>query len=88
MRPLGGAFGVILGVLERSWRPLGHLGGLLEASKRRLGTSGSARERLGASDRHCLCLRAGPGPETTWSCEGKSEWQGPTAHSNQRLVDY
>ena len=30
--PLGGAFGVILGVLERSWGPIGRLGGLLEAS--------------------------------------------------------
>ena len=32
MRPLRGAFGVILEVLERSWGPLGRLGGLLEAS--------------------------------------------------------
>ena len=32
MKPSGGAFGVILEVLERSWGPLGRLGGLLEAS--------------------------------------------------------
>ena len=50
MRPLGVAFEVILGVLERSWGPLGRLGGFLEASWRRLGTSGSAWERLEVSD--------------------------------------
>ena len=55
MRPLGGAFGVILGVLGRSWRPLGRLGGVLTASWH--GQTG-------------LCLRAGPGLETTWSCGG------------------
>ena len=32
MRLLGGAFGVILGVLRRSWRLLGRLGGVLAAS--------------------------------------------------------
>ena len=40
MDRLGGPFGVILGVLERSWRPLGRLGGILGASwgvLRRLG---------------------------------------------------
>ena len=46
MRPLGGAFGVILGVLERSWRPLGRLGGVLTASWGRLGVLGNAEERL------------------------------------------
>ena len=42
MRPLGGAFGVILGVLERSWKPLGRLDGVLG----RLGVLGNAEERL------------------------------------------
>ena len=32
MRPLGGAFGVILEVLDRSWGALGRLGGVLAAS--------------------------------------------------------
>ena len=41
MRPLGSAFGVILGVLGRSWRPLGRLGGVLG----RLGVLGNAEER-------------------------------------------
>ena len=41
MRPLGGAVGVILGVLGRSWRPLGRPGGVLG----RLGVLGNAEER-------------------------------------------
>ena len=66
-----GPFKVILGVVGRSWRPLG-----------RLGTSGSASERLGASDHFWLCLGAGPGPERTWSSGGKLPHLGPTVNSN------
>ena len=49
MRPLGGAFGVILGVLERSWGPLGRLGASwrrLDGVLGRLGVLGNAKERL------------------------------------------
>ena len=46
MRPLGGAFGVILEVLERSWGPLGRLGGFLDGVLGRLGVLGNAEERL------------------------------------------
>ena len=88
MGDLGDPFGVILGVLELSWRPLGRLGGVLTASLRRLGTSGSAWERLGASDHRWLCLRAGPGPETTRSGGGKVAGLGLTVDSKQRPVDY
>ena len=42
MMLLGGDFGVILGVLERSWRPLGRLDGVLG----RLGVLWNAEERL------------------------------------------
>ena len=87
MRPLGGAFGVILGVLERSWGPLGRLGGVLAASWRRLGTSGSAWERVGASDHFWLCLGAGPGFERTWSSGGIYTFLGPTVNSLSLQVD-
>ena len=46
MRPLGGAFGVILGglgaILEASWASWGRLDGVLG----RLGVLGNAKERL------------------------------------------
>ena len=49
MRPLGGAFGVILGVLE-SWSDLGDLLGAswrrLDGVLGRLGVLGNAKERL------------------------------------------
>ena len=49
MRPLRGAFGVILEVLERSWGPLGRLGASwrrLDGVLGRLGVLGNAEERL------------------------------------------
>ena len=39
MRPLGRGFGVVLGLLGRSWDPLGRLGRVLGASWERLGAS-------------------------------------------------
>ena len=53
-----------------SWALGGRLGGAL-------GVSRSAWERSGASDHAGLCLRAGPGPETTGPLGGKlSGWGG------------
>ena len=77
MRPLGGAFGVILGVLGRSWRPLGRLGGVLTASLdvwECLGTRRSVRPFLAVSG-------AGPGFENMWSCGGFYTLLGPTVNS-------
>ena len=64
MRLTGGAFGVILG----SWSDLGGLLGVLGASWRRLDGVLGRLGVLGASDHVCLCLKAGPGPLSTWSC--------------------
>ena len=66
MRPLGGAFGVILKVLGRSWRPLGRLGGVLAASWdvwECLGTRRSVRPFLAVSGGRT-------GFETMRSCGG------------------
>ena len=83
MRPLGGAFGVILGVLGRSWRPLGRLGGVLAASWdvwECLGTRRSVRPFLAVSGGRTRISNTG-------SSDGIYALLGPTVNSFRLPVD-
>ena len=58
--PFWGHLGGLGAILEASWASWGRLDGVLG----RLGVLGNAEERPTIYG----CPRAGPGPETTWSC--------------------
>ena len=64
-----GHLGALGAILEVSWGDLGGLLGVLTASW-------DVWERLGVSDHRCLCLRAGPGPQTIRSSGGKFAFLG------------